>query len=151
MERPSYATQRVRANTLVDPQGSAKPQLIRTRRVRIDVPALRAYARAVYANTDAYLAALTAEDLDQPRRRNRSIDHSGRHRLGLDDIGGRGAARADGPASSPAATTRLTAAGSATAASWPERRRTGVVGSRWTRMLDSSGWPTGVRFRRAGM
>ena len=37
-----------------------------TRRVRIDVPALRAYAQAVYANTDAYLAALTAEDLDQP-------------------------------------------------------------------------------------
>ena len=32
------------------------------RRVQIDLPALRAYAQAVYANTDAYLASLTIEE-----------------------------------------------------------------------------------------
>lgn len=33
------------------------------RRLQVDVPALRAYAQAVYANTDAFLVGLTAEDL----------------------------------------------------------------------------------------
>jgi hypothetical protein len=33
------------------------------RQVRIDLPALRAYAQAVYAATDAYLASLTDADL----------------------------------------------------------------------------------------
>ena len=37
-----------------------------TRRVRVDLPALRSYAQAVYANTDAYLATLSPEDLDRP-------------------------------------------------------------------------------------
>lgn len=37
-----------------------------TRRVQIDLPALRQYAQAVYDNTDEYLAALTPEDLDTP-------------------------------------------------------------------------------------
>lgn len=32
------------------------------RRVVIDVPAMRAYAQAVYANTDAYLATATMEE-----------------------------------------------------------------------------------------
>jgi hypothetical protein len=36
-----------------------------TRRVRIDVPAFREYARAVYAASDQYLASLTPEDLDR--------------------------------------------------------------------------------------
>jgi hypothetical protein len=36
------------------------------RRVRIDLDALRAYAQAVYANSDAYLATLTPDDLDRP-------------------------------------------------------------------------------------
>ena len=38
--------------------------------VRLDLPALKEYAQAVYANTDQYLASLTAGDLD------RSIDLS---------------------------------------------------------------------------
>jgi DinB superfamily len=37
-----------------------------TRRLRVDLPAVREYARAVYANTDQYLSTLSAEDLDQP-------------------------------------------------------------------------------------
>lgn len=36
-----------------------------TRRVQIDLPALREYAQAVYASTDAYLASLAPADLDQ--------------------------------------------------------------------------------------
>ncbi|HMA33584.1 MAG TPA: DinB family protein [Chloroflexia bacterium] len=36
------------------------------RRVRVDLAATRAYAQAVYAASDAYLASLTAEALDQP-------------------------------------------------------------------------------------
>jgi DinB family protein len=35
------------------------------RDVRLDLPAARAYAQAVYAATDAYLAGLTPEDLDR--------------------------------------------------------------------------------------
>lgn len=35
------------------------------RRVVIDMPALRAYAQAVYANTDAYLATVTPEEWDR--------------------------------------------------------------------------------------
>jgi hypothetical protein len=35
------------------------------RDVRLDLPATRAYAQAVYAATDAYLAGLTPEDLDR--------------------------------------------------------------------------------------
>lgn len=37
-----------------------------TRRVQVDVPALREYAQAVYANTSEYLSSLTPEDLDTP-------------------------------------------------------------------------------------
>jgi hypothetical protein len=37
-----------------------------TRRVRVDLPSVREYARAVYANSDEYLASLTSEDLDTP-------------------------------------------------------------------------------------
>ena len=37
-----------------------------TRRVRIDLPALRAYAQAVYQNTDVYLTTLTPDDLNRP-------------------------------------------------------------------------------------
>lgn len=36
------------------------------RAVRADLGALREYARAVYAATDAYLASLTSADLDRP-------------------------------------------------------------------------------------
>jgi hypothetical protein len=36
-----------------------------TRDVRVDLPAARAYAQAVYAATDAYLAGLTPDDLDR--------------------------------------------------------------------------------------
>ena len=39
-------------------------------RVQIDLPALREYAQAVYANTDAYLAAMTLEEW------NRQVDMS---------------------------------------------------------------------------
>jgi len=42
-----------------------------TRRVQVDLKAFREYARAVYANSDEYLASLTAEDLD------RNLDLSG--------------------------------------------------------------------------
>jgi hypothetical protein len=37
-----------------------------TREMRVDIPALSQYARAVYANTDEYLASLSPEDLDRP-------------------------------------------------------------------------------------
>ena len=37
-----------------------------TKRVRFDLPQLRAYAQTVYANTDAYLAGLGEADLDKP-------------------------------------------------------------------------------------
>jgi hypothetical protein len=40
------------------------------RRVQIDLPALRAYAQAVYANTDAYLAGMTMDEW------NRQLDMS---------------------------------------------------------------------------
>jgi hypothetical protein len=36
------------------------------RRVTIDLPAMRAYAQAVYANTDAYLATVTPEEWSRP-------------------------------------------------------------------------------------
>lgn len=35
-----------------------------TRTVQMDLPAFHEYARAVYANTDEYMASLTSEDLD---------------------------------------------------------------------------------------
>jgi len=38
-----------------------------TRRLKVDVPALRAYANAVYAASDAYLAALSPADLAVPK------------------------------------------------------------------------------------
>lgn len=34
-------------------------------RVQVDLAAARAYAQAIYANTDAYLAGLSADDLDR--------------------------------------------------------------------------------------
>jgi hypothetical protein len=37
-----------------------------TRRVRVDLDVLREYSRAVYAETDQYLAALSDADLEQP-------------------------------------------------------------------------------------
>jgi hypothetical protein len=37
-----------------------------TRRLRVDLPAAREYAKAVYANTDQYLASLTPDYLDTP-------------------------------------------------------------------------------------
>ena len=37
-----------------------------TRRVRVDLPALRSYAQAVYAATDAYLDTLTDADFARP-------------------------------------------------------------------------------------
>ncbi len=37
-----------------------------TQRVRFDLDALRAYAKQVYANSDAWLASLTEADLDKP-------------------------------------------------------------------------------------
>lgn len=40
------------------------------RRVQVDLPAVRAYAQTVYANTDAFLSGLTEADL------NRSVDLS---------------------------------------------------------------------------
>jgi len=38
-----------------------------TRRLQVDLPALRTYAAAVYAASDAYLAGLTPDDLARPR------------------------------------------------------------------------------------
>ena len=35
-------------------------------RARVDLPAMRAYAQAVYAETDAYVATMTAEDFARP-------------------------------------------------------------------------------------
>jgi len=36
-----------------------------SRRVRVDLPAARSYAQAVYAATDAYLATMTSDQLDR--------------------------------------------------------------------------------------
>jgi hypothetical protein len=46
-------------------QGEDSEYVPWTRRVKIDVPAVRQYAQAVYDNTDEYLASLTPEDLDK--------------------------------------------------------------------------------------
>jgi hypothetical protein len=35
-------------------------------RVRIDIPALREYGNAVFANTEEYIASLSSEELDRP-------------------------------------------------------------------------------------
>jgi hypothetical protein len=51
-----------------------------TRRVKVDLDAFRAYARAVYASSDEYLATLTPEDLD------RTLDLSGTG-MGTDRLG----------------------------------------------------------------
>src|SRR5437016_2825367 len=37
-----------------------------TKRVQVDLPALRQYAQAVYAMADQYVASLTPDDLDKP-------------------------------------------------------------------------------------
>jgi hypothetical protein len=37
-----------------------------SRKVKVDLPALKAYAQAVYAASDAYLASLRGKDLDRP-------------------------------------------------------------------------------------
>jgi len=37
-----------------------------SRRVRVDLPAARSYAEAVYAATDEYLASITSDQLDRP-------------------------------------------------------------------------------------
>ncbi len=47
-----------------DPQQAFDTSLEWAQTVRVDLGALRSYAQAVYAATDAYLAALTDEDLD---------------------------------------------------------------------------------------
>ena len=44
------------------PQGSFSDW---SRTVTIDLPALRAYGQAVFANTEAYIASLTPDDLDR--------------------------------------------------------------------------------------
>ncbi len=46
-----------------------------TKRARFDLPQLRAYAQKVYAATDAYLASLTAADLDAKSAFGDSVGH----------------------------------------------------------------------------
>ena len=63
------------ASTCADQTGISEIQPLSAqewaRRLRVDLPTLRRYAQAVYAATDAYVAALTDEDL------SRVIDLSG--------------------------------------------------------------------------
>ena len=51
------------------------------RRVQIDLPALREYAQAVYANTDAYLTSMTLKEW------NRQVDMSAIGRQGQQTVG----------------------------------------------------------------
>ena len=68
-ERPLYETTwagRMGLSDLMPSQGPDWQTYVDwTRRVRIDLPAFREYARGVYANTEQYLAGLKPEDLDR--------------------------------------------------------------------------------------
>lgn len=50
---------------LTDPQAAFYNTLEWAQNVKLDLPALKQYAQAVYANTDAYLASVTPEQLDE--------------------------------------------------------------------------------------
>ncbi len=51
----------------VDPRKPGMPDWSAwSRKVKVDLPSLRQYARAVYAATDDYLASLRGKDLDRP-------------------------------------------------------------------------------------
>ena len=68
--RPLYETTwagKVGMNELMPHQGEEWGDYANwTRRVRVDLQQVREYARAVYANSDEYLASLRPEDLDTP-------------------------------------------------------------------------------------
>jgi hypothetical protein len=64
--QPLVATSWAGRTGLSEPPTAAPPWNEWAARVQVDLAATREYAQAVYANTDAYLAELTAEDLDQP-------------------------------------------------------------------------------------
>src|SRR5205807_582218 len=51
------------------------------RRIAIDLPALQAYAQAVYASTDAYLATVTPEEWARPL--DLAMINMGRQSVGL--------------------------------------------------------------------
>jgi hypothetical protein len=67
---PLAATDWAGRTGISEPMPSPGPQWSEyrgwTRRVKIDIPALKSYAQAVYANTDAYLSSLTDADLARP-------------------------------------------------------------------------------------
>src|SRR4051812_24946993 len=68
-EAPLYASRWLNKTGFSEPMPSVGPEWGDypnwTRRVKVDVPALREFAQAVYANTDQYLADLKPEDLDR--------------------------------------------------------------------------------------
>jgi len=68
--RPLYDTNwagKTGLNELMPSQGGEGHDYARwTRDVTIDLPVTREYAKAVYANSDEYLASLSPDDLDTP-------------------------------------------------------------------------------------
>jgi hypothetical protein len=61
---PLFATSWAGKTGLEDPQAAFYTTLEWAQRVKVDLDALDAYAQAVYASTDAYLATLGEDDLE---------------------------------------------------------------------------------------
>ena len=68
-EAPMFASQWLNKAGFSEPMPRVGPEwgdyANWTRRVQVDVPALREFAQAVYSNTEQYLADLKPEDLDR--------------------------------------------------------------------------------------
>lgn len=73
---PLYTADGWQAKLGIDPgQGFLSPEWAASVRI-VDLPALREYARSVYAATDAYMASITDDDLDG------TVDFMGEMRIG---------------------------------------------------------------------
>lgn len=79
-DAPLLATTWAGKTGLEDPQAAFFSTLEWAQSVKVDMKAMNAYAQAVYANTDAYLAALSEDDLV------RTIDLT-EHNLGTWSLG----------------------------------------------------------------
>jgi hypothetical protein len=68
-QAPMFASQWLNKTGFSEPMPTVGPEWANyaawTRRVKVDLPALREFAQAVYANTEQYLADLKPEDLDR--------------------------------------------------------------------------------------
>ena len=68
-EAPMFASQWLNKAGFSEPMPNVGPEWVNyaawTRRVKVDLPAIREFAQAVYANTEQYFADLKPEDLDR--------------------------------------------------------------------------------------